>query len=205
MAPTSRDGLAIVERRRRSVAAHPWTWLRQVHGVTTVTVEHPGAAAGAQADAAVTACPGAVLSVVTADCAAVALWSDDGVIGVAHAGWRGLSDGVLEAAVAAVRRLSPAPVHARVGPLIGPCCYEFGRDDLDRLVARFGARVRARTRAGRDAFDLREGVAAALERVGVDLATTHGPCTACDGDRWYSHRARGDAGRQALAVWRDGR
>ena len=92
-----------VEARRRAVVDLPWTWLRQVHGAEVVRVAGPGDAAGATADAAVTAAPGCALAVLTADCAPVALASAEGVIGVAHAGWRGVAAGVLEATVAEMR------------------------------------------------------------------------------------------------------
>ncbi|HKY14173.1 MAG TPA: polyphenol oxidase family protein, partial [Microthrixaceae bacterium] len=90
------DGLA---ERRGAIAAAPWTWLRQVHGAEVVVVGAPGDHAGAEADAAVTGVPGAALAVQTADCAPVLLWGDGPtgpVIGAAHAGWRGLYEGVLE-------------------------------------------------------------------------------------------------------------
>src|SRR5438876_12396346 len=85
-----------VATRRRVVVDLRWTWLRQVHGDRVVTVSSPGAGAGSRADAAVTDQAGCALAVLTADCAPVALASPQGVLGVAHAGWRGLEAGVLE-------------------------------------------------------------------------------------------------------------
>src|SRR3954470_18110368 len=77
------------------------TWLRQVHGSTVVTVTHPGEHAGAEADAAITRAPNAKLAVRTADCVPIVL-EGDGVIGVVHAGWRGLAAGIVRATVAAM-------------------------------------------------------------------------------------------------------
>jgi len=139
--------------------------------------------------------------VLSADCAPVALASREGVVGVAHAGWRGLLGGVLERAVAAMRALGAGEIEAVLGPCIRPPCYEFGADDLDRVAARLGDGVRGRTASGAPALDLPAGVGAALERAGVDDLRDVGLCTACT-PGYFSHRARGDRGRQALALWR---
>jgi YfiH family protein len=192
--------------RRAAVAPGPWTWLRQVHGAEVVVVNAPGDGAGAPADAAVTRCTDAVLAVQTADCAAVLLAGRSGervvAIGAAHAGWRGLEAGVLERTVETLRSLGADEVTWRLGPCISPAAYEFGEHELDLLAARFGDVVRSRTAEGHAALDLRAGVRAALERV---EAVEQDPgvavdCTATDG-RYYSHRARGDVGRQAGVTW----
>ena len=80
-----------LDARRRALSDRPWSWLRQVHGATVVTVAAPGDQAGAEADAAVTDAPGTVLAVHTADCAPIALVSDEGPVAAVHAGWRGLA------------------------------------------------------------------------------------------------------------------
>lgn len=188
-----------LDARRRAVVDFPWTWLHQVHGVEVVVVRRPGEHAGAHADAVVTDVPGAVVAVQTADCAPVALLAPDAV-GAVHAGWRGLVAGVLPAAVAALRTLSDGPVRAVLGPCIGTGCYEFGADALDDAVVALGAEVRGTTAAGRPALDLAAGVRASLRTVGVTDVVDVGVCTACSVDH-FSHRARGDAGRQSLAVW----
>ena len=139
------------------------------------------------------------LAVFTADCAPVALGSPEGVVGVVHAGWRGLEAGVVEAAVAAMRGLGATRVDAVLGPCIRAGCYEFGDADLDRLAARFGPAVRALTSGGRPSLDLPAAVAAALVAAGADLVDDHGGCTACSRD-WFSHRARGETQRQATVV-----
>ncbi|HEY8545919.1 MAG TPA: polyphenol oxidase family protein [Acidimicrobiales bacterium] len=185
---------------RARLSPYPWTYLHQVHGADVVTVEEPGQHTGADADAAVTRVPGAVLAVHTADCAPVALLSPQGVVGAAHAGWRGLEAGVLEATVAAMRALGAEDIHAVLGPCIRPECYEFGKDDLDRLAERYGDGVRGVTSWGTPALDVPAGVRAALAAAGVGRLDDEGACTACD-DRWFSHRARAETGRQALLVW----
>jgi YfiH family protein len=190
----------VLHRRQQAVVARPWTFLDERHGAHVVTVEHPGAASGTAADALVTRAAGAVLGIWVGDCAPVAFVSPDGVVGAAHAGWRGIEAGVLEATVAAMRALGARTIAATLGPCIHPECYEFGADDLARLTSRYGHGVRSRTTAGVPALDVPAIVTAALADVGVALDVRSSACTACGGS-WWSHRARGDRERQALAVW----
>ena len=190
-----------VEARRRAVVDLDWTWLRQVHGNTVVHVESPGGGAGTPADAAVAAAPGQALAVLAADCAPVALASAEGVIGVAHAGWRGLLVGVLGRTVEAMRQLGATDVIAALGPCIHAECYEFGAADLDRVAGRLGDTVRATTAAGRPALDLPSGVRAELAAAGVTGLEDIDVCTACSPDH-YSWRARRQTARQAVVVWR---
>lgn len=197
------DGSALLARQR-AVVDRPWRTVRQVHGRRAVTVPGPLAQlAEVEADALVTACRDVALAVKTADCAPVALASAEGVVAVAHAGWRGLADGVLAEAVAAMRRLGATGIRAALGPCIGAECYEFSQHDLDAVADRLGDGVRATTAAGRPALDLAGAVRNALDELGVELDFEAGACTACDGGgtRWFSHRARGDTQRQATVVW----
>ena len=196
-ATSSSDPLLTTVRARLS--PYPWTWLRQVHGAGVVVVKHPGALAGSTADAAVTDVSNATLAVQTADCVPVILVGIDGIVGAAHAGWRGAVAGVLDAAVAAMRARVSGPVEAFVGPAIGPECYEFGASDLDEVSSSLGAVVRSRTGTGQPALDLVSGVMRRLETLGV-TATNVSKCTACEGG-WNSHRAHRDRGRQVGAVW----
>lgn len=194
---------ASLARLRQGHERGAWTWLRQVHGAGVVTVEQPGAHAGVDADAAVTAVADAVLAVHTADCAAVLLYSrPSGVIGAAHAGWRGLVAGVLERTVDAMGALGAERVSALVGPHIRARCYEFGADDLDRAVSALGGSVAATTAWGTPALDLSAGIRASLERssLTVESVTDHGGCTACEPEHYFSHRARADAGRQVATI-----
>ena len=179
----------------------PWTWLRQVHGDRVVVVTEPGGGAGERADAAVTDRPGCALAVLTADCAPVALVGSGGVVGVAHAGWRGLVGGVLERTVDVMRARGAVDVRAVLGPCIRPECYEFGVEDLARVARRLGDGVRATTTSGAPALDVPAAVRAALSQVGVDDVHDVGVCTACS-QVHFSHRARHELGRQALVVWR---
>ena len=195
----------VLAARRQALVPLPWTWLHQVHRNRVVVVDEPGAHAGADADAASTARPGAALAIQTADCAPVALVADEGVVAAVHVGWRGLMAGVVEGAVEAVRRAGGTRVRAVVGSCIHPCCYEFGAADLDRVAAGYGDGVRATTRSGRLALDLPAAVASALAAVpGAELTRPSPGCTACGTPPMFSHRARGDAARQAMVVWLEG-
>ncbi len=183
-----------------SLVEYPRSWLRQVHGAAVIEVLAAGTVAGAEGDALVTRCPGAVLSVLGADCPLVALISPDGVLGVAHAGWRGLLAGVLPATVAAMAQLGVADITALLGPCISPAHYEFSDQDLQRLTTALGPTVAARTADGRPALDLAAAVAASLQPLGVTVDRTGWRCTAAN-TSLFSHRARADTGRHAALVW----
>jgi YfiH family protein len=203
------DAAAVAENRARAAAVidgtpsdpSGWVWLRQVHGRDVVTVDEPPAVVPV-ADAAVTARPGLPLVVLTADCAPVALVAPEAV-GVVHAGWPGLEQGVLGAAVDALRNLSPGPVRAVLGPCVHPARYEFGADHLARLVERLGPAVAGRTADGAPAFDIPAAVRVSLARAGVDDLDDVGICTSASPDH-FSHRRDGVTGRQAVVVVRTG-
>lgn len=192
---------AAVERRRRAAFDGPWTVLRQVHGPRVVVVDHPGGASGEPADAAVTAKPRVALAVLTADCAPVGLGSPEGVLGVVHAGWKGLRAGVIESAVTTMRRLGSTRIEAVLGPCIKACCYSFGDDDLQDMAGRFGDAVRSCDRQGAPAFDLPAAVKVALHNAGARLMGESGTCTGCSEGYW-SWRTGSTPRRQATIVWR---
>jgi polyphenol oxidase len=215
------DPRLVAENRRRAMAAlagasepecehvGPGVWIGAAfrHGadvsvVDRATVERHRAGLRPDelpaVDALVTACPDAVLAMLGGDCAPVALVGDHAVA-AAHVGWRGLQAGVVEAAVTALRAVSPGPIRALVGPTVGPCCYEFGSHDLDAVTERIGSHVRSSTRAGAPALDLPAGLRSELARTGVDPVDVMGVCTACS-DRHFSYRRDGTTGRQAVLV-----
>ena len=162
---------------------------------------------GTAADAVVTRRTDVALAVHTADCASVGFVSADGMIGAAHAGWRGLVDGVLDAAVEAMRGQGATGIRAVLGPCIGVECYEFGEADLRTAVGVLGPEVAGQTPSGTPALDLRRGVEVALTDLGVPIVARDPRCTSCGGPSsdsvpaHFSHRARREAGRQALVVW----
>ncbi len=197
---------AVAENRARAaralgVAPAGLVGLTQVHGVAVARVEAPWpAGAGPQADAMVTDRPGVALGIVTADCAPVLLAnSQAGVIGAAHAGWRGAAAGVIEATVAAMAALGadPARIAAVVGPCIGQDSYEVGPDLRAAVLeaglegARFLAPGR---RDGRWQFDLSGYCLARLRAAGIAAAAALAEDTAAQPDRFFSHRRRTLAG-----------
>jgi copper oxidase (laccase) domain-containing protein len=190
--------------RRQAVVDRPWVWLRQVHGHRVVVVrpdDDPASLAGSEADAVVTTRSDVALAVHGADCGVLGLWSPEGVVGAAHAGWKGLAVGVIPAVAAAMRSLGASRVEAVAGPCIGPECYEFGADELASIEAVLGAGVRGTTSWGTPALDLPAALAAACAAADVVLTEPAAPCTACAVDEHWSHRARADTGRQAMVVW----
>jgi copper oxidase (laccase) domain-containing protein len=176
-------------------------WLSEVHGTDVVVVDgdDPTGTAG---DAMVTEDAGRALGIWVGDCAPVAFVADEGVLGAAHVGWRGLLAGVVGETAAAVRALGGERVRAVIGPCIHAECYEFGIDDIERIAGRFGSTVAASTSWGTPALDLPAAVGSALAAADVTVIDAAAPCTACDG-RFWSHRARGERQRHGLAVWRE--
>ena len=201
---TGDDPAAVTENRRRVAYAldgdrdseQRWAWARQVHGGRVARVDAPGRRG--DADALVSTGAGISLVVLVADCAPIALVAG-GTVAAVHCGWRGLTAGVIPAAVQAVREHGRSPVRAVVGPCISPAHYEFGAEELDAVTQRIGPVVRSRTEAGTSALDLRAGVAAALASAGVVDRTDVGVCTYESVD-YFSHRRDGVTGRQALIV-----
>ena len=181
-------------------------WLRQMHGTTVhlAAADSPSASGAGgpvrEGDALVATSPLVCLAMLTADCPSIALGSSEGVFAAVHAGWRGLTAGVVEAAVDVMRVLGATTVAGALGPCIHAECYQFSDRDLDVVAARYGDGVRAETSSGKPALDLPATVGAALDRSGVRQVPGVDACTACSGP-YFSHRARADTGRQALVVW----
>lgn len=190
-------------RAARALGAEPaaMVGLTQVHGAEVVRVETPwSAGAGPAADAMVTARPGIALCIITADCAPV-LFADAeaGVIGAAHAGWRGALAGVLGATVAAMAALGARPgrIRAAIGPCIAPRSYEVGADLRLAVLAQDAANGRFFA-PGRDAahwqFDLPGFCGARLAAAGIAEVVLPASDTVGDVARFFSHRRRTLAG-----------
>lgn len=190
----------------RSILPSEPVWLMQVHGVDVVDA---GAAAGAveapQADVCVTTQAGVVCVVMTADCLPVLFCDLAGtVVGAAHAGWRGLSAGVLERAVTALRDRGASEILAWLGPAIGPQQFEVGQEVLDAFVVQDAAcRTAFAASAGReDKFlaDIYRLARLRLAQVGVRRVSGGGWCTVSD-KRFYSYRRDQVTGRMAALIW----
>jgi hypothetical protein len=211
----SRDAAArVLENRRRAAAALGLGVLRtcyQVHGTRVFTVEDVATESGIEADALVTRARGIALGVLTADCAPVLLHdAAAGVVGAAHAGWRGALDGVLEKTVGAMESLgaSRAALVAVVGPCIAQASYEVGPDFPDAFrdhEAADGCFFEPASRPGHWQFDLPGYVVARLARLGLGEAVALGHDSYDEQDRFFSyrracHRGEDDYGRCLSAV-----
>ena len=188
---TDDDPEAVAENRRRAAAAaggRPLRIARQVHATGIATDEDPAP----EADGQVTRADDVAATVLVADCLPVAIAAPGGVAMV-HAGWRGLAAGILRRGVAA---LGDGPKAAAIGPGIGVCCYEVG----DEVRAAFADHPGARR--GRN-LDLKLAARQQLRAAGVAEIEDCDLCTACDPERFFSHRRDGDdTGRQAGIAWR---
>lgn len=181
----------------------------QVHGGRSATVRPEDAAAGfdrpdaaiAGVDALATTERDVALAVVTADCVPLALADPRrGRLAVVHAGWRGVAAGVVATAVAGFA--DPTSILAAIGPAIGPDHYEVGEDvaravssatEEGAVVSRMNGTVR---------LDLPATVARVLRELGVRRVERDPSCTACEDERFFSHRRDGPTGRQALVAVR---
>ena len=177
-------------------------WLEQVHG--TVVVLHAGSAGSPpRADAAVAFEPGRVCAVMTADCLPVVFADRAGArVAVAHAGWRGLVGGVLEATIAALE-VPPADLHAWLGPAIGPAAFEVGPEVREAYLAKVEGSTPCFTSNDRDRYlaDIYGLARLVLGAAGVESVHGGGWCTHEDAQRFFSYRRDGVTGRMATLAW----
>jgi|SRR5688572_21980671 len=169
-------------------------WLRQVHGNAVADMDFTKEMT--PADAAVARRPGVVCAVKVADCMPV-FFADEStsVVGVAHAGWRGLSSGVLENTI---ERMKAKNLRAWMGPAIGPRVYEVGEDVREAFEGHEYAFVP--TRPGHWNLDLYAVARKKLESLKVEVFGG-GFCTYSDAERFYSYRRDGSTGRMAAYIW----
>ncbi len=200
------DRAAVEENRRRLSALLPEAprWLRQVHGTIVADADALArSAAPPEADAAVARRAGTVCAVLVADCMPVLLVDDDGcVVGAAHAGWRGLNAGVIEATVAAMR-VPASRLQAWLGPAIGPRAYEVGDEVREAFLARDEQATRAfsPSRAGHWLLDLYAVARQRLRTCGVQRVSGGDWCTHSEPQRFFSYRRDRVTGRMAALIW----
>jgi YfiH family protein len=176
-------------------------WLEQVHGVEVV--RHGDAMPGVRADAAVAFEPGRVCAVMTADCLPVVFADRPGSrVAVAHAGWRGLLGGILEATVARLGG-EAGDLDAWLGPAIGPGAFEVGAEVREAYVARLPGSEACfvRNERGRYLADLCGLSRLVLGRAGIGVVHGGGWCTLTDAERFFSFRRDGVTGRMATLAW----
>lgn len=196
---------AVAENRRRlreqlRLPGEP-AWLQQIHAADTVDLD--GAAAPRVADAALTRREGPVCVIQVADCIPVLLAARDGsVVAAAHAGWRGLAAGVLEATVRSLG-IDGQALCAWLGPGIGPRHFEVGDEVRAAFVhsdAQAAADFEPNSR-GRWQCDLPALARRRLVKLGVREISGGDDCTYADAERFFSYRRAGRCGRMAALIW----
>ncbi|MGH8501809.1 MAG: peptidoglycan editing factor PgeF [Gammaproteobacteria bacterium] len=186
--------------RRLGLPREP-VWLSQVHG--TRVIDASDGAAGVEADASVALKPDVVCAVLTADCLPVLFCDRAGsCVAAAHAGWRGLLAGVLEAALDALA-VPADQVLVWFGPAIGPAAFEVGAEVRDAFVRHHAdnARAFAPSPAGRWLADIYRLAWLRLMSRGVTHIYGGGLCTYSDNARFFSYRRDRSTGRMATLIW----
>ncbi len=199
---------AVAENRRRlriaaDLPAEP-RWLAQVHGIRVADLDVGGSTASA--DGAHTRRPGRICAILRADCLPLLFAAESGeAVAAAHAGWRGLAGGVIEATVRALA-LDPGTLLAWLGPAIGPRHFEIGPEVREELLRGDGGAEAAFTPNARGRFmaDLQALARRRLARLGIERIYGGGECTFSHPDKYFSHRRDGRTGRQATLIWLKG-
>ena len=178
-------------------------WLKQTHSARVVHLNAGGSHKSLSGDAAVAQSADAACVIMTADCLPVLFCERTGrTVAAAHAGWRGLAAGVLEATVAAMR--APAEdILAWLGPAIGALAYEVG-DEVHTALVRAQADAEQAfepARPGKWMCDLYLIASQRLRRAGVHRIYGGGFCTYADRERFFSYRRDGECGRMATLIW----
>ncbi len=190
------DADAIAANRRDiadALGGGPLIILKQVHSTRVQTITTAIDASAIEADALVTSTPGLLLGILTADCTPILLADPKaGIVGAAHAGWRGAVDGIVEKTIAAMLDLGAdiANIRAAYGPTIHATNYEVGDKFRADFLAlhRDGARHFHTPPGGQPHFDLPGFVAQSLSDAGVQFVDQVGACTYAHPDRYFSHR-----------------
>ncbi len=175
-------------------------WLEQVHGCDVVEV---GIESSQIADASISCQPGKVLAIMTADCLPLLLCDKQGsCVAAVHAGWRGLLDGVIEAAIDKMS-LPPAEIIAWMGPAIGPTAFEVGDEVFQTFAQRDPASADyfKDNRPGHKLADIYGLARQRLAAKGVAFIGGGQCCTVSDSARFFSYRRDGVTGRMATLIW----
>ncbi|WFC61321.1 peptidoglycan editing factor PgeF [Pseudomonas sp. REST10] len=196
------DPAAVLANRRHLLATlgcQP-AWLRQVHGIVVAEADSTRVI---EADGNWTEQPGIACTAMTADCLPALFCDRAGSrVAAAHAGWRGLAGGVLEATVQALN-VAPQELLVWLGPAIGPAAFEVGGEVRDAFVQQHGAAAAAfvpGANAGKFMADIYQLARIRLAAIGVNAVFGGGLCTYNDA-RFYSYRRSARTGRFASLIW----
>jgi len=193
-------------KQQAGMPAEP-LWLNQVHGTDCVLLEQTDFSVGPfTADASTTKIKGVVSVVLTADCLPVLFCDEAGTqVAAAHAGWRGLVDGVLEQTL--TQFTDPSQVMAWLGPAIGPTAFEVGNEVrlafIQKDAKAAAAFIAVPDKTDKWLADLYQLAALRLNASGVSGVYGGGFCTYSDKKRFYSYRRDGQTGRMASCIWLD--
>lgn len=200
------DDPSVVTRNRAYVQQilnlpNPPCWLQQTHGNQVITADTNKPLVSA--DACVSRQPGAVCAVLTADCLPIFFAAINGSeVGVAHAGWRGLAGGVIEATLDAMNAPNQK-IAAWMGPAIGPNAFEV-REELREIFIALDARnahAFKRNKPGHYLADIYQLAAVRLTQAGVATISGGKYCTYTGAADFYSYRREGETGRMASLIW----
>lgn len=199
------DNIEHVKQNRRllsqSLNIEEPVWLKQVHGVQVAdvaTAQHH-----AEADAIISTVTDRVCAVLTADCLPLLFCNEAGTkVAAAHAGWRGLANGVIENTVDLLQE-NNKNIMVWLGPAIGPACFEVGRDVYDAFVSDDETASSAFTQTDNKHFlaDIYSLARLRLKRLGIEKVYGGGLCTYTDEERFYSFRKNKITGRMASMIW----
>jgi YfiH family protein len=194
------DAFESVAANRQQLPS-PAAWLKQTH--STIVVDAAAISAPIEADASVSRTVGAVSVVMTADCLPVLFCDQQGtVVAAAHAGWRGLCDGVLENTVAAMG-VPADSIMAWFGPAIGPMAFEVGDDVREAFIQHdvAAAAAFAPQADGKWLADMYQLARQRLNRLGIGQIYGGTECTFTNSERYFSYRRDGVTGRMASLIW----
>ncbi|MFL3011760.1 MAG: polyphenol oxidase family protein [Acidimicrobiales bacterium] len=178
-----------------------WNWLSQVHGTEIIWLDENKRVSGIEGDALATSSQ-KVIAITVADCLPLLLIEESGILSLLHLGWRGIKEGLLEKSIRLIKTKSQEPMGAVMGPCINACCYEFGQNDMDILVEKYGPKIVSETLTGALSLDMKECVREILSTYDVEIKYDDPFCTNCDPRHW-SFRSDGTDKRQVMIAWKE--
>lgn len=179
-----------------------WNWLSQEHGAEIIWLDEHERTFGDAGDALGTSSSQKVLAITVADCLPLLLIEESGILSLLHLGWRGIDQGLLEKNIRLIKTKSQEPMGAVMGPCINACCYEFGQNDMNDLVEKYGPKIVSETLTGALSLDMKECVREILSTYDVEVKYDDPFCTNCDPRHW-SFRSDGTGKRQVMIAWKE--